>query len=119
MHSDYGRFFEGFSLEVQKLLRAVFDIANGLGSDVVSALNGAELVFHKVSPEKNPRGFLRILPAEFSVRLCFPAGQSIHDPRGRLKTSLSAQATCNLKSAHDFDLYYRRLLEEAYRNATS
>ena len=112
MNSELGRYFEGRRLETQKLLRALYDVGDGQGSDVDVWVDGRELVFGRGAAAG--RGFMRIIPAEIRVVVAFPRGHELFDPQSRLKGPPGSQMSLMLGHGFEIDAYVRRLIESAY-----
>lgn len=111
MNPEIGRFLEGRTLETQKLIRMLMDLAEGLGR-VETEVQGRELVFRLGAGD---RGFLRLTPAETSVRLGFPRGSELFDPKDKLQGAPGFQLGLTVRDQADVDGYVRRLIEDAHR----
>ena len=114
MNSELGRYFEGRSLDTQKLLRALYDVGTSPGPSVDVVIDGRELVFARPDGGGG-RGFMRLIPADMRVVVVFPRGPELFDPMGRLKGSKHSQMSLTLGHVFEIDAYVRRLIEEAYR----
>jgi hypothetical protein len=113
MREDIGRFIEGYLLETTNLIITVYDCALGTGPDAQVFIEGRELVFSRAERGEGP-GFLRLLPAEASLTLSFPRGQSLYDPRKRMRGVPNSRTRLTVRGMGDLDAYARRLIEEAY-----
>ena len=113
MRSDVGRYFEGRLLETIRLLRALYDVATGVGAEVEVGVEGRELVFRCASREGG-RGFLRVTAKETSALVVFPDGRDLLDPERRLRGAYGRGRTLVVSSASEVDTYVRRLIEAAY-----
>ena len=71
MQSDIGRFLESHRLEMQQLIRVVYDACCGQGSNVVVTIQGKELVF-STQEDGEDFGFVRLMPFGNSAILSFP-----------------------------------------------
>lgn len=113
MRPDLGRYFEGRELSQTNLLSVIYDFCNGQGADVAVWIDGRELVFGRGEP-KVGQGFLRVLPQEIWVLIGFPRGHQLFDPKKRAKGPPRSQTRVLIRDPADFDLYVRRMVEQAY-----
>lgn len=111
MEASLGRYLSGHSLEMQRLLIRLIDLAEGMGRGVVCTIEGLELVFRA---SEGGRGFLRISPARTGARLAFPRGGDLYDPGRRLSGTPGFEHALELFDGNDLDLYVRRLIEAAH-----
>lgn len=111
MEAELGRFFEAHGYETKMLLRTVLDLAEGQGAEVVTSVEGRELVFRR---GEGGRGFLRVLPQAVGLVLGFPRGGELFDPKSFLKGPSGFQKSVRILDAADLDPYLRRMLGEAY-----
>ena len=113
MRGEIGRFFEGYLHETLQLMKTVYDAGLGAGPDVLVWIDGREMVFGRW--EEGGRGFLRMIPAEVSVRIAFPKGEQVFDPQGRTKGYPGSQTSMTLFLPSDVDVYVRRMIDAAYQ----
>ncbi len=113
VNSELGRYLEGRRLDMQKLLRALYDVGCGQGSDVSVRVDGRELVFAR-DASSGSRGFVRLIPGEERVVIAFPRGNALFDPARRLKGPTGAQQSLSIGHVFEIDAYLRRLIETAY-----
>lgn len=113
MESELGRYFEGRLLDTQRLLRTLYDLGLGLGSDTQVWIDGREMVFGRGEP-RSGRGFMRIIPSEVMVVLAFPRGDGITDPKGLAKGPRGGQRSMTITHASQLDPYVRRMIGSAY-----
>ncbi len=111
VNSELGPFFEGRHLDVQKLLRALYDVGHSPGPGVKAWVDGRELVFSRA---EGGRGFMRLIPLEAQVLVAFPRGGDLFDPLARLRGPPQAQKSVTLGHYSDIDPYLRRIVEQAY-----
>ena len=113
MQSDIGRFLESHRLEMQQLIRVVYDTCCGQGSNVIVTIQGKELVFG-VQEDGEDFGFARLMPFATSALLSFPRGHEIPDPQSRAKGAINSRTSMTLHYASDVDTYVRRMISTAY-----
>jgi hypothetical protein len=112
MRTDIGRFLEGRLLPTINLIKTIYDTGLGAGKDVTAWIDGRELVFSK--GEDKGRGFMRAIPLETSVTLCFPRGHELLDPKKRAKGARGSETRVLIRDQMDLDLYIRRMIDAAY-----
>lgn len=112
MRADLGRYFESHGMEIQRLLKALYDMGLGQGKDVVFFLEGRELVLARGEPKGY--GFVRFLPEETGVTISFPSGAQLFDPAKRMRGFPGSRTRVTLRSLLDMDPYVRRLVDQAY-----
>lgn len=113
MESEIGRYFEGRLLDTQRVLRALYDLGLGQGSDTQVWIDGRELVFGKGEVGQG-RGYMRLIPAEAVVTIAFPKGYALLDPQRRTHGAPGSQTVLVVGHASDLDPYVRRLVAAAY-----
>lgn len=113
MQSDIGRFLESHRLEMQQLIRVVYDACCGQGSNVVVTIQGKELVF-STQEDGEDFGFVRLMPFGNSAILSFPRGHEIPDPQSRTKGAINSRTSMTIHYATDIDVYVRRMIGIAY-----
>lgn len=111
METKLGRVLAQLNYETQMLLRAVLDIATGLSPDVRLELEGRELVFRAT---ESGRGFLRVVAQDNRLRLSFPRGDQVFDPRGRAVGPPGLQKGLLVHDRSDLDEYLRRMIRHAH-----
>ena len=113
MQSDIGRFLESHRLEMQQLIRVVYDACCGQGKNVAAKLQGKELAF-STEEDGDDFGFVRLMPLATSAILSFPRGHEIPDPQGRTNGAVNSRTSMTLYYASDVDVYVRRMIGIAY-----
>lgn len=112
VNSELGRYFEGWDLETQKLLRTLYDVGTSPGVDVQVWIDGRELVFGRSGP--GSRGFMRLAPSELRIMVAFPRADLLFDPMRRLRGAATTQRSLSVGHVFEVDPYVRRLVESAY-----
>lgn len=113
MRPDIGRYLEGRLLSTINLIKLIYDTGLGAGRDVEVWIDGRELVFSKGEGGKG-RGFMRVIPFETSLNLCFPRGHELLDPKKRAKGAKGSETRVLIRDQADLDLYIRRMIDSAY-----
>lgn len=113
MESEIGRYLEGRLLPAINLIKLIHDLGTGAGYDVSAWIDGRQLVFTRDVPGSG-RGFLRLIPQESSIILCFPRGHEILDPKKRAKGPPGSETRLLVRDPSDVDGYVRRMIDAAY-----
>lgn len=113
MEWEVGAYLQDLLHDQQQLIRALYDLAHGMGSDVSVHVEGRELVFRRDSGA-SVRGFLRLVADPLGVRVSFPRGSELFDPRGRGKGPPGSEKWLLMAHYSELDGYFRRMADQAY-----